>query len=142
MALEEFLLDLCEESVTAALLVRAVPLPKVNWKRQHPNVMLDRSHLLTLGSCRLSGSSRPIFMISQQIRIPKLSKHVVEYTTRSNTLCLGSPIPLVMRKSRITFYPSLSCPASFSPVSPCPCSLGGLAPLPSHRRANLSQLST
>lgn len=66
MALEEFLLDLCEESVTAALLVRSArPLAS-------PSVFLRA--LTCLPNFRPSGFSRPTSTIYQRTRTPTPSE--------------------------------------------------------------------
>jgi hypothetical protein len=101
MALEEFILDLCEESVNAALLVSP----------------LHRSSLfIPIDKCRHSGSSRHTCTTSPQIRNLSHSKHVEEYITRSSILCLGVPTPPQMKRSRRMFSPSPSWPVLYWPV--------------------------
>lgn len=78
MALEEFLLDLCEESVTAALLVCL----------NHP---LRRRLLTNVTISRLSGYSKLTCMISHLIHKPMPSKLAAASIIRSNTSSLDSP---------------------------------------------------
>ena len=72
MALEEFILDLCEESVNGALLASRPP----------------RSYLplnaLRLTGSRLSGSFKRTFTIYRATRNLQLSRHVEGYITKSS----------------------------------------------------------
>lgn len=68
MALEEFLLDLCEESVTAALLVRHTSLTSAHELR--PLIPPLYRHF---------GTSKHTCMISRRIPRPRPSEHVAGY---------------------------------------------------------------
>ena len=74
MALEEFILDLCEESVNGALLASCASphLSKVE-----------------LTGCRPSGSSKDTSTTSPATRCRLLSKHADAYTTRCSASCLA-----------------------------------------------------
>lgn len=104
MALEEFLLDLCEESVTAALLVR--------------EEARGSGTILTMDS-RHSGYSRPIFTIFPRIPSRAPSKRAVASTIKSSTSSLDSPTPVATTRSRKMFSPSRSYPHLSSRVWRC-----------------------
>lgn len=96
MALEEFIIDLCEESVNGALLVGAVS----------PTV----AHC-AYASYRHFGSSKPTSTTSPQIQIRTRSKHAGGYTTRSSALSSVPPSRSDERRSRRISFPSPCCQA-------------------------------
>lgn len=147
MALEEFLMDLCEESVTAALLVRFDDdiQPTTLWDGMREPPRHGNGDRLGYGekktdNCvrRPSGSFKHIFTISPRIRNPTRFRHVAVSTTRFSTLCLDLLIPLVMRRSRKTSYQSRFFLVLSLPVLRCPCSPSGLALSQSPKLASLN----
>ena len=66
MALEEFIIDLCEESVNAALLVRLQSVPYSELPADH---------------YRASGCSRPTYETSPAHPTPMRLRNAAEYTT-------------------------------------------------------------
>ena len=83
MALEEFLLDLCEESVTAALLVRLPPEIRA--------MSLHVRHADQVSLPRPFGYSRPTCTISRRTLTPKPSALADGSTIRSSTSSSGCP---------------------------------------------------
>jgi len=96
MALEDFILDLCEESVNGALLVRCVSL-------------MPPIHAYTM--CRLSGSCKHISATSPKLPPPTLSRRAAASTTESNASSLVHLSPSAERRS-----PRMSCPSRYCPV--------------------------
>jgi hypothetical protein len=97
MALEDFILDLCEESVNGALLVRCA-------------VLLPPTHAYTMR--RLSGSCRPTSATSPKHPPRTLSRRAAVSTIVSNVSSLVHLSPLAERRS-----PRMSCPLLCWPVS-------------------------
>lgn len=91
MALEDFILDLCEESVNGALLVRCA-------------VLLPPTHAYTMR--RLSGSCKLTSAISPKHLLRTLSRRAAASTTESNASSLVRLSPLAERRS-----PRMSCPS-------------------------------
>ena len=81
MALEEFILDLCEESVNAALLVGYQALPSG----------------ISDNYARRFGYFKAIFMTYPRIHNPMPSRPVEGFTIKSNTLSLEFQSLLEMR---------------------------------------------
>lgn len=93
MALEEFMIDLCEESVNGALLVGQTSFHQVGANAPH----------------RLSGCSRRISTTSPEISIRTRSRHAVEYITKCSALCLDPPSRSGAKRSK-----KISCPSPYS----------------------------
>lgn len=149
MALEEFLLDLCEESVTAALLVRVVILNLTfDMECASHRVMGFTFMDLTVSKKtdnrmrRLSGCFRRTSTIYRRIHHPTRFRPVAVYTTRFSTSSLGSPIPLGTRRLPKMFFLSRSSLASCLLVLRCQCFRSGLVLSQSPRPAshNLSPM--
>lgn len=124
MALEEFLLDLCEESVTAALLVRP------------PHTTPPYATAMANAHIRPSGSSKPTSTTSHRTPRPRPSRHVVGCTTRSNTLYLGFQRLYGTRESPRMCCRSRFWEASSSRASHAPCCRSGLDRWPLPRPGN------
>jgi hypothetical protein len=94
MALEDFILDLCEESVNGALLVRCA-------------LLTQPTHAYTM--CRLSGSCKHTCATSPKHPPRTLSRRAAASTTESNASSLVHLSPPAERRSPRTSCLSLYC---------------------------------
>lgn len=101
MALEEFIIDLCEESVNGALLVSRT-------RCAYTEDAYTRS--------RPSGCSKHTCMIYPVTQARMRSRPAGGSTTRSSALCLGQQSRNGGKRSRRTYYPSQFSPAWCWPV--------------------------